>query len=1012
MTPRREKDGWAWEVLLVALLPALARWWVSALPGGPDQAIHVFRAVELDWAINQGVWYPRWAADLVYGYGYPLFNVYGPGAQYLIVMLHRLGLTFVSATLAAFALADVIGALGAYAFGRALFGVRGGLLTALGYAYAPYVLMSLHRGALPEALGLALLPWLLWSLWELHRSPGAWAIARAAALFAAFPFIHNPSTALAGGCAVALTIALSLAAHGRERWRSTAACLGALALGLVVSAWYWVPVAFEVSAIHIERAYSPPVLDYHYHFLQLGEMLSWPQAFDRTLIGGETPRALGWPQVALAVAALAALGRHPARQRAALIAAFIGALGLAALTQPWAVVVWERVPGLSLIQFPARLLGPASLLLAILAGSLTAEGVARSAARRWMVPIAAGIMMLYALPWTYGGLDPSVPANPTLSDIHDWERRTGTIGTTTAGEYLPITVQTLPDPNALRDAYAQGAPIERLDRTSLPAGAQATTTGVGYTRQQVTTDSTGAFTAVFNVFAFPGWRAVVNGVETPITPTTPDGRISVAVPAGHAKIDLGFGTTPARQAGGAVTIVGLVALAALGASAGWRRARADESLQWPGPALPELMFVMVLGLAVVIFRQTTLELDTPFARSSLHGEVVDGVPPMSVDFGGAMRLIGVRVAADEIAANSALNVDLYWRALQPTRADYSIQLSLRDAAGHLFGQSDSQNPAGFPTSRWSLDDYARDAHALTPYPGTPPGDYQLAASVYRQADGVPLSAPVPIGQVTVTCASASPALEPLTALDAALGPITLLGVDWSTPSLNVGEALTFTAYWDPLNGTDRSLDGQVYLIDAVGRIAANQSLQLVNDRYPTTAWQPGCPLRAPLDVRVPADLAGGHYSVALQVLDGSAAVGDAVVLGEVDVRAPERSFEPPAYEHAVGSTFGSVAELVGWTHTEGGSLTLIWKALGTADVSYAVFVHALDAADTIISQSDSPPLGGARPTTSWIADEYLSDTVTLADVGSVVRYRVGLYDPVSGARLTTADGADFVILTP
>ena len=35
----------------------------------------------------------------------------------------------------------------------------------------------------------------------------------------------------------------------------------AIAFGLVVSAWYWVPVAFEVSAIHIERAYSPPVLD-------------------------------------------------------------------------------------------------------------------------------------------------------------------------------------------------------------------------------------------------------------------------------------------------------------------------------------------------------------------------------------------------------------------------------------------------------------------------------------------------------------------------------------------------------------------------------------------------------------------------------------------------------------------------------------------------------------------------------------------------------------------------------
>ncbi|HRF50054.1 MAG TPA: hypothetical protein PLC98_20650, partial [Anaerolineales bacterium] len=235
--PRRERNDWAWLALFVALLPALARWWLSALPGGPDQAIHVFRAVELDWAISQGVWYPRWSADLVYGYGYPLFNVYGPGAQYLIVLLHRLGLSFVSATLAAFALADMLGAFGAFAFGRALFGARGGLLTAVAYAYAPYVLMSLHRGALPEALGLALLPWLLWSLWELHRLPGALKLARAAALFAAFPFIHNPSTALAGGCGAALIIALSLVVRGRERWRSTTACLAALALGLVVSAW-------------------------------------------------------------------------------------------------------------------------------------------------------------------------------------------------------------------------------------------------------------------------------------------------------------------------------------------------------------------------------------------------------------------------------------------------------------------------------------------------------------------------------------------------------------------------------------------------------------------------------------------------------------------------------------------------------------------------------------------------------------------------------------------------------
>ena len=107
-----------------------------------------------------------------------------------------------------------------------------------------------------------------------------------------------------------------------------------------------------------------------------------------------------------------------------------------------------------------------------------------------------------------------------------------------------------------------------------------------------------------------------------------------------------------------------------------------------------------------------------------------------------------------------------------------------------------------------------------------------------------------------------------------------------------------------------------------------------------------------------------------------------------------------------------MAELVGWTRTDEGSIRLIWKALSTSDVSYTVFIHALDTTDTILSQSDSPPVGGARPTTSWIVGEHLSDTITLANTAGAVRYRVGLYDPISGARLTTPDGADFVILQP
>ncbi|HRE26324.1 MAG TPA: hypothetical protein PK954_06800, partial [Anaerolineales bacterium] len=658
-----------------------------------------------------------------------------------------------------------------------------------------------------------------------------------------------------------------------------------------------------------------------------------------------------------------------------------------------------------------RLLGPASLLLAILAGSLTANGVARPAPRRWMAPIAAGIVMLYALPWTYGGLDPSVPANPTLSDIHDWERRTGTIGTTTAGEYLPTTVQALPDTNALREAYANGAPIERLDRHSLPDGAQATTTGASYTRQQVTIESASAFTAVFNVFAFPGWRAIVNDVEAPITPTTPDGRISVAVPAGHSEIEIDFGTTPARQAGGLLSLVGLLALTILTLAEAARRAPADDAAPTSSPTLPEVAAVIAVGLAIVAYRQATIEIDTPFARSSLRGDIVEGVPPQSVEFSGALRLIGTRLGSEQVAAGAALDVDLYWRALEPERPDYSVQVSLRDTAGNLFGQSDSQHPAEFPTSRWQLSDYARDRHTLTPYPGTPPGRYRLTAAIYRQADGFQLSAPQDIGAVDVTCPPTAPTLAPTTPLAATFGPVRLFGVDWVTDAASVGEDVRFNAYWSVTEAPDLAADLRVSLISTDGTSALEAVMPPVRADAPTTTWRPGCDLRAPLAFRLPADLPGGRYEARIALVNEAAALGPAVAIGELQVEAPERRFDPPDFAQAAGVRFDEVAELTGWTLSEG-RLTLVWRALATPQTAYTVFVHALGADDVILSQIDAEPLSGARPTTSWVSGEYLSDVYSLDQVGAARRYRIGLYDPATGQRLSVSTGGDFLILEP
>jgi hypothetical protein len=78
-------------------------------------------------------------------------------------------------------------------------------------------------------------------------------------------------------------------------------------------------------------------------------------------------------------------------------------------------------------------------------------------------------------------------------------------------------------------------------------------------------------------------------------------------------------------------------------------------------------------------------------------------------------------------------------------------------------------------------------------------------------------------------------------------------------------------------------------------------------------------------------------------------------------------------------------------------------------------LHLLGPQGQIVSQSDGIPAGWSRPTTGWVAGEYIIDEHTLAipPDGPVGAYTLvtGLYDPGSGTRLIGPDGTDAVALT-
>jgi hypothetical protein len=998
----------------------MLRWALPNLPGGADTALHTLRAVELLWAIQNGHWWPRYAPDLAYGYGYPLFAAYGLGAQYVILAWHALGLALVPATLAAFALCDAIGALGAFTLVRGRFGTVAGWLGAAIYAYSPYILMSLHRGALPEAIGLALLPWLWWSLArEAPQGALSWAgLIRhsipTALTLAGILISHNPSSALAAGTAAGVLGATTVLASGPERRRVALVGVTGLGLGLGLSAFVWLPVVFDAPFLSLAIAYANPVMDYRNNFLELGELLALPQPYDVRLIGEQVPRALSWPALGLTgLAALRGLALDRV-QRIWWVGAVLGAVLLASLTLAAAAPAWEFIPGLRLIQFPSRLLGPASLMLALAAAAVlmtrrsgddAIRGVGLPATHhRVRTPQAQGVALLAALAvvmlngaaWMTHFLDLSVPPQPTLADLHNREVRTGTVGTTTAGEYYPIWVSERPPAGKLIARYADGPLITRFDPASLPPNARLLEDHPGFLTESVVVDTPTAFTAVFELHFFPGWQAGLDGAPVETRPLAPYGFLGVEVPAGQHTLTVYFSSTPARDGAGWVSGLTLVLIASAWVGS-WRRPERDTADgASPSPALPGWVWVggaLLVALAAV---NTRSNLWVGTRLDPVSGQLADVGWARADDFGGLLRLIGLDAPAAAVAADQDIDVRLYWAALQPLHENLSVQLTLRDAQGVLVAQSDTQNPADRPTSTWALNHYARDTHRLRLMPGTPPGVYRLFTTVYRQGDLTQLRAPIEIGAVTLERALRPVVLTPENPMVVDLSSGVLLGHSTLPAEIGVGERLPVRLYWRAMGSTEG------LPVIPVWRSAAGQRWAVEPLPAPPAGLEVGDEWQAMALVHVPAALPSGVYDLWLEGRQATA-------LGQLRVVAPLRSDAVPALAYPRSERFGNVAELVAW-EAAGGELRLAWRALSSPGVRYRLFVHALGADGEIDSQADLELQAGGRPTTSWLAGEVLVERIALDLPPSSTGYRVGWYDPLTGERLRLPNGDEFILL--
>ena len=361
-----------------------------------------------------------------------------------------------------------------------------------------------------------------------------------------------------------------------------------------------------------------------------------------------------------------------------------------------------------------------------------------------------------------------------------------------------------------------------------------------------------------------------------------------------------------------------------------------------------------------------------------------------------------------------------WALPAETREDWrvSARLLTSDPPGWVLARSDSdiRDDEQVPTSLWEAG--ARgEAFSLLRFPaGAPPGEYVLQTILFsaNHPDGLDrLVSGIPAGKAlalaTVAPSESACALPPGDAPAlAVLGDgVTLLGHDARAGALTAGQELRITLRWEapadccaagPWTGATLALRGDGWRVAGPVRVYPGFSLD----------WHA---------LLVPAE-AEGRAALVLE-----APGQQPVTLAEFTVERTERLFAPPPFDTAVLTEFQGVAVLEGFsaaqteiTPDETLGLTLVWRVTETPGVSYRVFTHLLNDAGRVIAQHDDVPGQGARPTTSWVAGEYLADPYALVfnDEGRAyrgpARLEVGFYDPQTGARVLTAGGADHVML--
>lgn len=411
--------------------------------------------------------------------------------------------------------------------------------------------------------------------------------------------------------------------------------------------------------------------------------------------------------------------------------------------------------------------------------------------------------------------------------------------------------------------------------------------------------------------------------------------------------------------------------------------------------------------------------------------------PMSVRFGQHITFLGVGLEEGARPSDLPFVAHIWFRTDAPLDRDYQAVLRL-ERDGHVWSQYAARPSLyTYPAQHWLPGVDVPGRLDFVPGAEVPPADYHLTLALYDPVAHQDLSAVDAVrGAIGTRVDLGVVHVLPPEQVGMPAPPRRLLDLPvdrglqiWGTGTIPThveqGATLDLTLLWKATGQPQADYEAQLELAP---ERKTGPALVLTASDAPapglgTLHWSVGAVFQDMRALQLSARTPVGPAVLQLRIRSGTG-LTRIVPLATITVDARPRDMtEPGDIGTPIGALFGDAALLAGiqidgHAAQPGGQavVLLTWQCRGVIDRDYTVFVHLLDAANTIGGrQHDGPPDGGAEPTTSWVRGQWITDRHVIPIPANTppgaYRLEVGLYRR-SGeqfVRLPLATGGDAVI---